>query len=429
MKLSRRNAFKKISLGLAGGPLLGQSLGGAATVPKFSEWFGTFSDDLVKDELYWKKFRDDFYDVSSDFINLENGYFGVQPKPVQQAYIKNIEKVNRFSSRYMRMSYPEEYRNIVRSLANFLAVSPEELLITRNATEAMNLLIQGLDLQKGDEVILSRQDYHSMIETFEMLEKQVGITLKFIRLPLVPKSDEEIIEHYLEAVTPNCKCVLLTHMIHLTGQILPVRKIANTLRPKGIEVIVDAAHSFAQVDFNVSDLGVDFVGVNLHKWFSNPLGAGLLYVKKGRVKDLEPLFGDSKKSVDNIYKLGHFGTLASPIIMTIPVAQEFNEMVTIPVKEKRLRYLQNYWTKEAAKIQKLVVTTPTETTRSCAIASFYIEGIQAKETVKFLYEKFKVFTVIRQLEDKQVVRITLNLYNHPGELEVLLEGMNALTKL
>lgn len=429
MKLSRRNAFKKISLGLAGAPLFGKSLNDIPAKEDFLKWQEAFSEDRTTDEAYWEKFRGEFYDIPSDFINLENGYFGVHPKPVHQSYLLNIEKVNRFSSQYMRTDYVHDYREIMKSLAAFSSVHPEELLITRNATEALNILIQGLDLQKGDEVILNRQDYHSMIETFEMLEKRIGIKLKFIRLPLVPKNDEEILELYTEAVSPSTKCVLLTHMIHLTGQIIPVKKIADALRPRGIEIIVDAAHSFAQVDFKLGEMGADFVGVNLHKWFSNPLGAGMLYVKKGRVQDLKPLFGDSNRPKDNIHRLGHFGTLATPIIMTIPSAQEFNQMVTIPAKEKRLRHLQKYWTAEAMRIPKVVITTPTAEAQSCAIASFYIEGMEAKEIVHRLYEQFKVFTVIRQLEDRQVVRVTPNLYNHTVELDTLLEGISTLAKL
>ena len=429
MKLSRRNAFKKISLGLAAAPMFGGSLQDIRATETFAKWHKAFSEDRTTDEAYWKKFREEFYDIPGDFINLENGYFGVHPKPVHQNYLLNIEKVNRFSSQYMRTDYTNDYHEIVKSLAKFSSVHPEELLITRNATEALNILIQGVDLQKGDEVILNRQDYHSMIETFEMLEKRIGITLKFIRLPLVPKNDEEILDLYTGAITPRTRCVLLTHMIHLTGQIIPVKRIADVLRPRGVEVIVDAAHSFAQVDFKLGEMGADFVGVNLHKWFSNPLGAGMLYVKKGRAQDLKPLFGDSNRPKHSIHRLGHFGTLATPIIMTIPSAQEFNQMITIPIKEKRLRYLQKYWTTEAVKIPKVVITTPTGQTQSCAIASFYIEGMEAKETVDKLYKKFKVFTVIRQLEDRQVVRVTPNLYNHTGELDTLLEGISTLAKL
>ena len=395
--------------------------------PALAEWKGTFTDDKEKDEAFWKKFKKDFYDVSKDFINLENGFFGVQPVPVYKAYLKNIERLNMNSSRYLRTEYGNDLKMIMKQLAEFSGVSDEELLITRNATEAMNIIINGLDLKEGDEVILHKQDYYSMIEAFEMLEKQKGIKIKVIRIPLVPKNDEEILGKYEAAVTDKTKCILVTHMIHLTGQIMPVKKIADKFKPQGIDVIVDAAHSFAQVDYKLGDLNCDFVGVNLHKWFGNPLGAGLLYVKKDRIKDLQPMFGDSAKKEDDIRRLGHFGTLSVPIVMTIPDAKSFNDMVTIPLKERRLRYLQNYWTKEASGIPKVTVTTPTnDPARSCAIASFAIEGMKTEDVISGLLEKHNVFTVIRHLEDQDVVRVTPNLYNNTGEMDVLLEGIKDL---
>lgn len=423
--MKRRKVLQNLGLGVASLPLFSFR---NSSFDKPETWEGEFIPDKFDDEKFWKKFSKSHYNVADDFINLENGYFGVQPISVQKAYLNNIEKVNKYSSRYMRTDYSSDYQQIVRQLAEFSRVDEEEILITRNATEAMNIIIQGLELQRGDEVILHKQDYYSMIETFQMLEKQIGIKIRYIRIPLIPENDEQIIEAYREAVSSRTKCILVTHLIHLTGQIMPVKKIADNFRPEGIEIIVDAAHSFAQMDYSLRDLGVDFIGVNLHKWFSNPLGAGMLYVKKDRVKDLKPLFGDSRKSVDDIRKLGHFGTLATPTIMTIPEAKAFNEMVTIPVKEKRLRYLQNYWATKAEKIDRVSVTTPLEPARSCALASFKIDGISAKETVKNLFDQFKVFTVIRQLEDEQVVRVTPNLYNSTKDLDRLLEGLEELSK-
>lgn len=422
--MDRRKAIRNVGLGIASLPILSSQ----AQRPAISDLAGNVSDDRVKDEKFWKKFRRDFFDVSDEFINLENGYFGVQPIPVHQQYLKNIERVNKYSSQFLRTTYNQEFKDIISKLASFAGTQEDELLITRNATEAMNIIISGLPLKEGDEVILHKQDYYSMIEAFQMLEKQKGIKIKMIRVPLLPENDEEIIQCYEEAVTERTRCVLLTHMIHLTGQIMPVKNIADRLRPRGIDVIVDAAHSFAHVDYKLPDLGVNFVGVNLHKWFGNPLGAGLLYVKKDRIKDLKPLFGDSAKNEGDIRKLGHFGTLAVPIVLTIPTAQEYNEVLTIPFKEKRLRYLQNYWTSRAKEIPKVNVTTPLDPKRSCGIASFNVEGMETKEVIDRLYKDHNIFTVIRYLEDREVVRVTPNLYNHPGELDVLLNGLQEIVK-
>ena len=421
--MQRRDLLLKLGLATAGIPL--------TRLPKFqtpqiADWNGEFTLNKVKDEAFWKAFKKKFYDVSDDFINLENGYFGVHPIPVTKAYMENIQKVNRFSSQYMRTDFNKDAKAILNKLAEFSGVKDSEILITRNATEAMNIIIQGLPLQKGDEVILSKLDYPSMIETFEMLVQQKGIVLRYVDLPLVPNSEAQILEIYNHAVTDRTKCILLTHVIHLTGMIMPIKTLAERFKPKGIDVIVDAAHSFAQLDYRLPDLEADFIGVNLHKWFSNPLGAGMLYVKKERIKELSPLFGDHKKAPEDIHRLGHFGTLATPNILTLPTAQEFNETVTLTLKEQRLRYLQNYWTKAVGSMNRVQVTTPIGDSWSCALGSFKIDGLDSKEVVQRLFDDHQVFTVIRYLPNETVVRVTPNLYNGIGDLDQLINGIKQL---
>jgi selenocysteine lyase/cysteine desulfurase len=419
--MKRRAALKNFGLGLIGAPLLNYSS------KQIFSWNESFSLEQTRDEKFWKRFRKSFYPVSKDFINLENGYFGLHPSPVHKAYLNNIAKVNSVGSHYMRNDFFPELEDIVESLETFAGTESGELLITRNATEALNIIIQGLRLKRGDEVLLSRHDYGSMIEIFEMLEQEEGIVLKIVDMPFDPSNDQEIIDAYLTKVTDRTRCALLTHMMHLTGQILPVAKVATVLRDRDVEVVVDAAHSFAHVDYKIPDLRAEFVGANLHKWFSNPLGAGLLYVKKERVKDLRALFADSRLPKEDIRRLGHFGTPATPVVMTIPAALKFNKQIGVPIKEARLRYLNNYWTNQARLIPGVYMNTPKDSLRSCAIASFGIEGYTSSELVKYLYEKFNVFTVGAELEGRQVVRVTPNLYNSTDDLDQLVEGMKSLS--
>ncbi|MEO0582023.1 MAG: aminotransferase class V-fold PLP-dependent enzyme [Bacteroidota bacterium] len=421
--MNRRNVLKSLGISLMASPFISWAYD-AETFHREQ----VLVDGSPGDETFWKKFARKHYDISSDFINLENGYFGVQPRSVMQAYQANIRKVNSLSSKYMRQEfYQKDFPAIMNALAKVAGTSTDELLITRNATEALNILIQGIDWKKGDEVILQHHDYHSMIETFQMLEKQKGIVLKFVDVPLLPKDQQEIVQLYQHAVTPQTRGILLTHLTHLTGQILPVQAIAAFARSRGIEVIVDAAHSFAQLDYRLPDLGADFVGVNLHKWFGNPLGAGLMYVKKERIQDIRPLFGDFRRKEDDIRKLGHYGTPATPVVMTLRAAAAFHQMVGIPRKEARLRYLQNYWTAQAQSMDRVQVTTPRSASQSCALASFKIEGIEAKEVVRRLDQDFGVFTVIRRLKQDTVVRVTPNLYNVKRDLDRLLEGIHDIS--
>ncbi len=428
--MERRDVLKRLGLSLTTAPLLANRLMPAdwQSFKAILEWKGSVTEDKITDEAFWKDFKKQFYSVADDFINLENGYFGVPPVPVNKAYHQFIDVLNSRSSQYARTEFNGELKKIIKMLSDFTGAGGSELLITRNATEAMNLVINGMSWNRGDEVILTGQDYPSFIEAFQMLEKRDGIKVVFINIPYHPKSDAEIVARYEAAITPATKCILLTHMIHQTGQILPVKKIVMMARSRGVETMVDAAHSFAQVDYKIPDLGCDFVGVNLHKWFSNPLGVGLLYVKKDRIKDLKPMYGDFTHQEDDIKKLGHFGTPAFPTLLTIPIAAEFNAMVTIPVKEARLRYLQQRWTSEARKIDRLDVLTPVEATRSCALATFKVEGMKAQDIVKFLYDQYKVFSVARYWNDVEAVRVTPNLYNSAADVDRLMEGLLALSK-
>ena len=417
--MNRRKSIKNLLLGISGYPFIANA----------HQLASPFSLGDKGQDIDWEDFAKNNYNISSDFVNLEGGYFGVQPNVVLSAYKSNIDKVNQYSSAYMRREfYQRDYVNIKNTLAEFSGVSREELLITRNATEALNILIQGLAFKKGDEVILQHHDYPSMIDTFKMLEARQGIKLKFLKVPLVPKNQEELLELYRGAITKKTRCILVTHLTHLTRQILPVKQIGEMAKSQGIDVIVDAAHSFAQLDMKLPDLGADFVGVNLHKWFGNPLGAGLMYAKKDRIKDLKPLFGDVKRADDDIDKLGHYGTPATPIVMTIPSAARFNQELSLSAKENRLRFLKTYWAEQAKEIDRVAVTTPLDDTQSCALASFKISGMEASDVVDQLYEKHQVFTVIRKLHEDTVVRVTPNLYNTTNDLDQLLEGIYSLAK-
>ena len=381
------------------------------------------------DEEFWRSFARQWYSVSADFTNLENGYFGVQPSSVVQAYHANIDLVNTQLSRFMRKDfYPEYFSRAMSSLEEMTGAERGELLLTRNATEALNIVIQGMKLEKGDEVILQKNDYHSVIEIYEMLEAQKGIKLVWVDIPRKPSSSSEVVGIYEQAITNRTRCILLTHLNHLTGLILPVADISRMARNHGVPVIVDAAHSFAQVDYRMNDLDADFIVVNLHKWFGNPLGAGLLFIRKDKVKDISPFFGDFSHEVDDIRKLGHFGTPAAPVVMTIPEAARFNSMVGIPNKEGRLHYLKNYWTMQAAKLDRVDVVTPVDPKLSCGIASFRIDGMDSYEVVRRLDEKYGIFTVIRKLADGVVVRVTPNLYNGTTDLDKLLDALQQIAR-
>lgn len=374
------------------------------------------------DETVWAGVREQ-YAVSDDFINLENGYFSVQAKPVFDAFQRYNALLNREAAYFLRVQYPKRLASVMQALAEFTGAAVEELVLTRNLVEAMNILIQGYPFQAGDEVVLSSQDYDSVVETFEMVRQRKGIALSKIRLPLHPQTDEEIVALYERAITARTRVLLVTHMIHLTGQLVPVAKIARMARAHGVDVFVDAAHSFAQIEYRLPELASDFVAVNLHKWFGAPLGVGLLYVRRERIADIAPLFGDTTCPIDDIRKLAHVGTTPPAPILAIEDALAFHHRIGGRNKEARLRYLKDYWVSRVRDFRAIELLTPEAPDRSCAIASFRIRGMEAQQVVDYLFDQHRIFTVARNIDGEAGVRVTPHLYNTTKELDRLVQAL------
>lgn len=421
---NRKSFLKQLGAGilLTGLPALSR----ATTSPTMQIDRSDFSGDGdPADEKYWKKIARKYYDVSNKYINLENGYYGIQPKPVLEAFQKNVALANKEASRFARKDFPLINTASKKTLAEFLGVSPDELVITRNATEALNIAIQGYPFKTGDEVLLNQLDYFSMIETFRMLEKRGKIKVNAFDMPLLPSNDDEIVEVYRKMITPNTKVILLTHVSNINGLIVPVAKITAMAREKGIDCITDSAHALGQIKFELPALGSDFVGLNLHKWIGNPVGAGVLYIKKARIKEMSALFGDVNFAEDDINKLAHFGTTPFAVIMTIPDSIAFHRLMNIDKVQPRLHYLKNIWLNAARDIPNVELVTPPSPSLSCAIASFRVKGKTAAEVADYLNKQHNIFTVARTLGTQGCVRVTPAIYNSGEEMVKLVEAIRA----
>jgi selenocysteine lyase/cysteine desulfurase len=373
---------------------------------------------------FWAEIRGAF-EVSGDFINLENGYSSLQPKVTLEAFQKRIAKINRALSYYMRRQKESEQDQVLRALASLAGCPPEELSLTRNTTESMATVIHGLDFKPGDEAIMTNQDYGSMLEEFRQQSKRQGIRCVEINLPLHPKDDDEVVEAYQRAITPRTRILLLTHMINTTGQILPAQKISAMAHSYGVEVLIDAAHSFAHIVFNVPDLGGDYFGTSLHKWLCTPLGAGLLQIRKEKIKHVWPLYGETSVPDDDMRKFHRSGTQPAWILGAITEAIRFHRMIGSERKEERLRYLQEYWTGRAREIPRVTINTPGGK-RACAIANFSIEGRSPGEIADLLFDRHRIFTVAIDIEALKGVRVTPHLYTDTGELDHLVTAIGEL---
>lgn len=419
---NRKKFLKQLGAGMlaASLPVVAHAYPGRTMAMDAKDFSGEGAPD---DEKFWKRIARKYYDVSPDYINLENGYYGIQPKPVLQAFHKNVARANKEASRFARKDFPAMNTAAKKELADFLAVSPEEIIITRNATEALNIAIQGYPFKHGDEVLLNQLDYFSMIDTFRMLEKRAVLKVNAFEMPLLPANEDEILEVYRKQITPKTKVILLTHVSNINGLIIPVAKITAMAKEKGIDCIIDSAHALGQINFSLPQLGAHFVGLNLHKWIGNPVGAGVLYVKKERIKEMNALFGDVTAAEESINKLAHFGTTPFAVIMTIPDSLAFHRMLGIDKISARLQYLKSIWLNALKDHPNVELVTPAAAGLSGAIASFRIANKTAAEVSEYLYKKHNIFTVSRSLGKDGCVRVTPSIYNSVDDINKFVEAV------
>lgn len=382
---------------------------------------------LAQDDPFWAQLRGR-YTLVPEYINLESGYFSMQSQPVLESFVGHVRRINRDAQRYMRTVMVTDKARVQRRLAGIAGCSAEELIITRNTTESLDTVISGFDWRPGDHAVMASCDYGAMLDHFAQQARRYQMRNTVIDLPLHPASDDEIVERYAAAITDRTRLLMVCHIVNITGQVLPVQKIAAMARARGVQVLVDGAHAFAQMDFKVPDLGVDYYGASLHKWLGTPIGAGMLYVRKERIAELWPMYGDPHFAQDDIRKLNHTGTHPCHTDLGIEDAILFHEQIGVQRKQARLRYLQEYWTKQVRGAPKFVLNTPADSARTCAIANVGIEGIAPGDLAKRLFDEHKIFTVAINRPEAGVagVRITPHLYTTTGELDSLVRALKAI---
>ncbi len=420
--MNKRQFIKQIALTSFGAPL-----GLAGLAKSFEKKAALSPAQLASNDSFWDEIRKQYL-LKPDFINLENGYYNFLPQPLLNKFIEHIKEVNLQGSYYMRTVQFDNKKKITARLAGIAGCSPDELIITRNTTESLDMVIGGLDWKVGDEAIMAYQDYGAMLDMFEQIQNRYGVTRIMLSVPNHPKNDEEIVSLYQNAITDKTKAILVSHMINISGQILPIRKICDMAHEKGVQVIVDGAHAFAHFQFKIEDLNCDYYAAALHKWLSTPLGAGMLYVRKDNIKKVWPLLADGEKDLNKINRLNHTGTHPVHTDLTINDSIDYYEMIGAERKEARLRYLQNYWTSKVKSNPKILVNTPTDPNRSCAIANVGIEGIEPADLAKRLLNEHKVWTVAIDYANIRGCRICPNIYTTTAELDHFVNALSSLAK-
>jgi selenocysteine lyase/cysteine desulfurase len=377
------------------------------------------------DDAFWREIRNG-YDLPAHFVNFENGYYCVQPRYVTEKYIAHLHYVNQQGARYMRTVQFENKNAIAARLAQTAGVENDELIITRNTTEALDMVIAGFPWRKGDEAVMAVHDYGAMLDMFKQVARRHGITNKLVTVPLHPQSDDEIVKVYEAAITKRTKLLMLSHIINITGQILPVRKIADMARSRGVQVMVDGAHAFAHFRFSIADLNCDYYACSLHKWLSAPLGAGFLWMRKEHIPTIWPLFAEEGIAAGKIARLNHTGTHPAHTDLAIADALDYYQHVGAEKKELRLRAMHQHITSQLSGAAHIVINTPAEAARHCAIVNIGVKGIPPALLAQRLFDEHKIYTVAIDNNGVSGCRITPNIYNTFAEADQLAQALLAM---
>tara|TARA_Y100000022_G_scaffold4550_1_gene3696 strand:- start:223 stop:1482 length:1260 start_codon:yes stop_codon:yes gene_type:complete len=378
-----------------------------------------------EDEL-WKTVRS-HYTLKDEYINLESGYYNIIPNPILDHFINHVKHVNIEGSYYMRKDLNKNKDRVTSELANLVGSSPDQIAITRNATESLDLVISGFPWKKGDEAIYAKQDYGTMKEMFEQISDRYGVVNKIISVPNHPKNDEEIVSLYESQITSKTKLIMVCHMINITGQILPIKKICEMAHSYGVEVMVDGAHCVGHFDFSIDDFNCDYYGSSLHKWLATPLGAGLLYVNKNKTHRIWPLLANGNTNKSDIKRLNHIGTHPVHTDLAISNSIDYIKWIGMERKENRMRFLQRYWSDQLRNIKNVVVNTPIDIQRSCGIGNVGLTNISPSKMESILFDKYNIFTVAIDYANVKGCRISPNIFTTTEELDTFVEAVKEMS--
>ncbi len=426
---NRRHFIKHLSVLSAGGALAETLLLPEIqrSLDRNNDRFASYSPlELAREEDFWQTIKD-AYQLSPDIMNLNNG--GVCPHPlvVEEAMIKYHRFSNEIPSFNMWRKVDKNREPLRQKLAELAGCNAEEIAIQRNASEALETVIFGLPLKKGDEVILTKQDYPNMMNAWKQREKRDGIVLKWLDFDFPIENEKTIVDTYAQAITKKTKLLHVTHVINWMGQIMPVKPIVELAHNRKIEVLVDGAHSFAHLDYSIHDLGCDYFGTSLHKWLGAPFGTGMLFVKKDKIQKLYPLLAAPNPRSKDIRKFEHLGTRSFAIEQAIEQAIEFHLKIGSERKQARLHHLTRYWATAVHTLPGVHIGTSLDPRYSCGIALLQIDHLKPVALAQSLFKNYKIHAVAMDYHNIHGVRITPNVYTLEKELDYLIQAISEIS--
>jgi isopenicillin-N epimerase len=436
MDTSRRNFLKSIGLGIGSISVLGLAAKNAQAElkKKLDKIRDSSPTEIAQDEDFWFYVQQAF-NCDRSIINLNNGGVHPAPKIVMDAVHRYLDFANGVPV-YNSWQVLRPRKELIRKkLADTFGCSPEEIAITRNVTEAMQIALLGIDLEPGDELLTTTHDYPSMKYALLQREKREGVKVKMFPFRYPPKNINELADAFKKNITPRTKLIEVCHITNLTGQVFPIREICQMARERGIEVVVDGAHAFGHFEFKQKDLDCDIYGANLHKWMMAPLGTGFLYVKKEKIKKIWPLFPALNPQGDDIRKFEHIGTHPDYLELAIGEALAFHHGIGGKRKEERMRYLRNYWAKALEKLPGVKILTSYDPEQSCGIGTFTVENMDLAKLVQVLFKKHKIYIITVGVPSPELggegitgIRVTPSIYTTLRELDIFIEAVSYYVK-
>lgn len=381
----------------------------------------------ARDEDFWFQIQEAFT-LDRAMVNFNNGGVCPSPKVVLEAFRRQVEYSNQAPSFTMWRHLEDEIESVRRRLARHFGCDPEEIAITRNASEALEICLLGFDLHPGDEILTTTQDYPRMINTIKQRERRDGVVMRQVRIPVVPRNHAQIVSAIEAGITHRTRLILICHVIFLNGQILPVREICDLGRRRGIPVVVDGAHAFAHLPFTQQNLECEYYGTSLHKWLMAPIGTGFLFVKRNKIPSLWPLMAATAEQDTDIRKFEEIGTHPAANHNAIAEALTFHELIGAERKAARLRYLRSRWTDRLQGERKVRFHTNLSPQHSCGLTTVEIEGIQSADLAAWLWDKHRIFVTTIDHEQFQGIRVTPNVYTTLDEIDRFAEAMLAAVR-
>ena len=425
MPASRREFMKTATaMAVAGAAVLRED--GLARVQAAVDKVGAASpEQLAGNEDFWLQIQQ-AYDVDRSLINLNNGGVAPAPRVVLDAMQRHVEFTNHLPPRHLWEVLDKQLETVRERLAGAFGCDKEELAVVRNASEALETCLLGIDLKPGDEILTTSHDYPRMINTLKQRERREGVVLTQFTVPTPPDDPAELAGLFEKNLTPKTRMILVMHISFMTGQIYPVRQVVELGRKHGIPVIVDGAHAFGHFPFKHADFDCDYYGTSTHKWLSAPIGTGFLFVRKSKIKDLWPLMPPPAEKLEDIRKFEEIGTHPTAPYLAIAEALRLYQSIGAERKAARLRYLRSLWASRIRGDKRVTFYTSFDPAQSCGITTVGIEGVKAGDMGKYLFDKHKILISPIEHEHVNGIRVTPNTFTTVQEIEQFAEAMEGV---